>query len=297
MKNYYDILGVSESASTEEIKKAYRKLSVKFHPDKNENDDYFSEMFKVINEAHAVLSDPKKRLSYDQRLHLNTDTNSPTIVITNELIQAACLIVASNTASVSLLQRKLNVGYNKAGNLLDELACLGIVNSLNGTATRTVLVNENGLKHILSTETNRSNLPDVDQYLTKFKEVNQTASRPKYQRKTQSVWAGVVRWRRIKRTLLVIDILLIVFLVADPKLPALGEQRQGKVIARTGLNLRLQPNAQSNVIVAIPSNEKVIIIQPEGPQAEIAGNKANWVRVRYKKHEGWVWGRFIKEIN
>lgn len=224
------------------------------------------------------------------------DTN-PTVVITNELIEAACLIVASNTASVSLLQRKLNVGYATACNLLDKLAHLGIVNPFNGAATRTVLVNESGLKHILSTETNGANLPDVEGCLSKFKETNRTSSQPKYQSVALNVWKGVARWRRIKRTLLVMDIFLVVFLVTDPKLPTLSKQRQGKVIARTGLNLRLQPNAQAKVIVAIPSNEKVIILQSEAPQAEFAGNRANWVRVRYRKYEGWVWGRFIKEIN
>lgn len=62
MKNYYDILGVSETAGADEIKKAYRKLSVKFHPDKNENDDYFSEMFKIINEA--TMSFPTQSEGY-----------------------------------------------------------------------------------------------------------------------------------------------------------------------------------------------------------------------------------------
>lgn len=297
MKNYYDILGVSENASTEEIKKAYRKLSVKFHPDKNENDEYFSEMFKAINEAHSILSDPNQRLSYDSRLRPNNDTKSPSIVITDELIEAACLIVANNTASTSLLQRKLKIGYNRAGSLIDELCHLGIVSSFNGTATRTLLVNEYGLKNILSTKTSGLNLNLIDQYLSKFKVVNQPSNSTKYNDSTQNVWTNVAKWRRIKFTLLAIDVLLVVILMANPKLPSSSEQQTGRVMAQTGLNLRLQPNSQSDIVVSIPSNEKVIIIERNGPQAVIGGKTANWIKVRYKKNEGWVWGGFIKETN
>ncbi len=62
---YYKILGVSKDASTEEIKRAYRKLAVKYHPDKNPGDKAAEAKFKEISEAYAVLSDPKKRQEYD----------------------------------------------------------------------------------------------------------------------------------------------------------------------------------------------------------------------------------------
>ena len=64
-KDYYDILGVSKSASDPEIKRAYRKLAMKFHPDKNPNKKEAEERFKEINEAYAVLSDKEKRKQYD----------------------------------------------------------------------------------------------------------------------------------------------------------------------------------------------------------------------------------------
>lgn len=63
MKDYYKILGVSESATEEEIKKAYRKLALKYHPDKSGGDD---KKFKEINEAYQVLSSREKRLQYDR---------------------------------------------------------------------------------------------------------------------------------------------------------------------------------------------------------------------------------------
>lgn len=64
-KDYYKILGVSKSASTDEIKKAYRKLALKYHPDQNKGDKASEERFKEINEAYAVLSNPEKRKQYD----------------------------------------------------------------------------------------------------------------------------------------------------------------------------------------------------------------------------------------
>jgi curved DNA-binding protein len=65
-KDYYKILGVSKTASTEEIKKAYRKLAVKYHPDKNQGNKAAEEKFKEANEANDVLSDPEKRKKYDE---------------------------------------------------------------------------------------------------------------------------------------------------------------------------------------------------------------------------------------
>jgi len=65
-KDYYKILGVAKTASQDEIKKAYRKLAMKYHPDKNPGDKVAEEKFKEIGEANEVLSDPEKRKLYDQ---------------------------------------------------------------------------------------------------------------------------------------------------------------------------------------------------------------------------------------
>lgn len=68
-RDYYEVLGVSKNASDDEIKKAYRKLAVKYHPDRNPGDKAAEAKFKEINEAHEVLSDKQKRARYDQFGH------------------------------------------------------------------------------------------------------------------------------------------------------------------------------------------------------------------------------------
>src|SRR5918912_949228 len=65
-KDYYDILGVKKTATEEEIKKAYRNLAKKYHPDKNKGNKEAENKFKEISEAYAVLSDKEKREQYDR---------------------------------------------------------------------------------------------------------------------------------------------------------------------------------------------------------------------------------------
>lgn len=75
--DYYDVLGVKKSASGSEVKTAYRKLALKWHPDKNQSKKKEAEeKFKKINEAYQVISDPKKRKTYDQFGHAAFDPSS-----------------------------------------------------------------------------------------------------------------------------------------------------------------------------------------------------------------------------
>ncbi|MBQ2659872.1 DnaJ domain-containing protein [Candidatus Saccharibacteria bacterium] len=75
-RDYYEVLGVSKNASDDEIKKAYRKLAVKYHPDKNPGDKVAEEKFKEVSEAHEVLSDKQKRARYDQFGHAGVGGNA-----------------------------------------------------------------------------------------------------------------------------------------------------------------------------------------------------------------------------
>ena len=75
-RDYYTVLGVNRDASDDDIKKAYRKLAMKHHPDRNPDDKASEEKFKEAKEAYEVLSDPKKRAAYDQFGHAGVDPSA-----------------------------------------------------------------------------------------------------------------------------------------------------------------------------------------------------------------------------
>lgn len=75
-RDYYEVLGVAKSASDDEIKKAYRKLAIKYHPDKNPDDKKAEEMFKEAAEAYEVLSNPEKRQRYNQFGHAGVGSSA-----------------------------------------------------------------------------------------------------------------------------------------------------------------------------------------------------------------------------
>ncbi len=74
-RDYYEVLGVDKNAGADDIKKAYRKLAMKYHPDRNPGDKEAEEKFKEANEAYEVLSNPDKKSRYDQFGHAGTDPN------------------------------------------------------------------------------------------------------------------------------------------------------------------------------------------------------------------------------
>ena len=76
-RGYYEVLGVDKSASADEIKKAYRKLAIKYHPDKNPGDKEAEEKFKEAAEAYSILSDADKKARYDQFGHAGVDGAAP----------------------------------------------------------------------------------------------------------------------------------------------------------------------------------------------------------------------------
>ena len=68
-RDYYEVLGVSRNASAEELKKAYRKVAMKYHPDRNQGDKQAENKFKEASEAFEILGDQEKRSRYDQFGH------------------------------------------------------------------------------------------------------------------------------------------------------------------------------------------------------------------------------------
>ena len=75
-RDYYEVLGVDKTVSADEIKSAYRKMAIKYHPDRNPGDKDAETKFKEINEAYSVLSDPEKKKMYDQFGHAGVDPNA-----------------------------------------------------------------------------------------------------------------------------------------------------------------------------------------------------------------------------
>src|SRR4030042_6363530 len=75
-RDYYEILGVNKDANDDEIKKAYRKLAMKFHPDRNPDNPKAEEHFKEAKEAYEILADANKRAAYDQFGHAGVDPQS-----------------------------------------------------------------------------------------------------------------------------------------------------------------------------------------------------------------------------
>jgi len=75
-RDYYEILGVARTATDEELKKAYRRLAMKFHPDRNQGDDSAEAKFKEAKEAYEILSDPQKRAAYDQFGHAGVNQHA-----------------------------------------------------------------------------------------------------------------------------------------------------------------------------------------------------------------------------
>jgi curved DNA-binding protein CbpA len=108
--DYYSILGINENANNTEIKKKYRSLAIKFHPDKGGD----PEQFKQISEAYQILSDSRKRKEYDNKLTENLFTNSDNpIYIFNELFN------------------KPNTNINMMNNLFENLFTVSLDNFYN----------------------------------------------------------------------------------------------------------------------------------------------------------------------
>jgi len=103
-RDYYDVLGVAKTATDQELKSAYRRLAVRYHPDKNPNDETAEEKFKEAAEAYTVLSDGEQRRRYDRFGHAGVSSGAA-------LTGVRPVSVASKTSSETCLA---SVTYSEA---------------------------------------------------------------------------------------------------------------------------------------------------------------------------------------
>ena len=97
-RDYYEVLGVGRNASAAEIKKAYRKLAKKYHPDTNPNDKQAEEKFKEVSEAYDVLGDEEKRKMYDQFGHAAFSEGGAVIMATARIMETDTVSSVSTVA-------------------------------------------------------------------------------------------------------------------------------------------------------------------------------------------------------
>src|SRR6187401_2708776 len=127
-RDYYEVLGVERNAAGEEIKRAYRKLAVKFHPDKNPDDPHAEEKFKELGEAYDVLMDPDKRAAYDRFGHAAFTQGGPVSVAADFMIHSKYSEKYSAAAELAaeFLRRSLAAGPGHA-------PMIGVVGRICGT--------------------------------------------------------------------------------------------------------------------------------------------------------------------
>src|ERR1700761_6600429 len=101
-RDYYDVLGIPKGSSADEIKKAYRKMAIKYHPDKNEGDKAAEDKFKEAAEAYEVLSTPEKRQRYDQFGHAaNAHSASLAIYLAVVVVRLMAFLAAAGKAAAA----------------------------------------------------------------------------------------------------------------------------------------------------------------------------------------------------
>jgi len=136
-KNYYQILGLATTCTDAEIKIAYRKLAVKFHPDKNQNDKYFEERFKELQEAYEVLSNPTTRSDYDIKIGKKTaQQQAPPKKTSGETKKEQGSTPQSLAADIEAIYQKLKwtepeqINYNELLKLIDSVLNENLVTQL-----------------------------------------------------------------------------------------------------------------------------------------------------------------------
>ena len=127
-RDYYEVLGVSKDASADEIKKAYRKLAIQYHPDKNPGDKTAEEKFKEAAEAYDVLSNADKRARYDRYGHAGLDGFGGGLRLSSLVLQQVMLLTTQQSSMEHGMPEQLRIS------LATTMHALSFLHSLVQTA-------------------------------------------------------------------------------------------------------------------------------------------------------------------
>jgi curved DNA-binding protein CbpA len=294
--DHYKILEISPSAKPDEIKRAYRSLSLKYHPDKNGGDRLMAEKFLAVKDAYELLSDESKRLIYDADYHnLNYNKSKERDPL---FMDAAKIVMIYQSCSLSLLKLELGIKTERAKELIDELEKEGIVAPLKGP-TRLVLLKKEEFEYkynvVIPPNFRSSNIKDED-YIV----------RPANYKKEKK---PIKIFKRIRQLIVLSALVFLVYHYWEPikaewdilyeehlsEYFSSSSDKTGRVVAASGLKMRANPDVNSGLISVIPNNTEITILDTNGPEQSISGRTAKWFEIRYSGKTGWVWGGYIQE--
>lgn len=295
MKNFYEVLGVPNSASKAEIKQAYKKLSMKVHPDKNGNDPFFNDLFKNINEAYSTLIDERKKVLYDKSIndnqnfqYENEDIYEEEEKTLNSLIfDAASIFIVNKKIEVELLTKYLDADTAFAFQLIDQLNTIGIIDANDWNQKRLVKDRVDAIKIF------RSQINDFDE--SNFIKIYNLHSKISVDQKPKK--KANINFKILALFLLILGcgfFFFKKFTTSENK--NLTNLKSGIVTAKKGLKLRKEPNLNSKTLKVIKPGKVVKIISKTDSKEIINGNLNNWILVYANETEGWVWGYYIKEV-
>jgi curved DNA-binding protein CbpA len=305
MKNYYDLLGLSQQASKEDIKRAYRRLSIKFHPDKNAGEAFFAEMFKQINEAQEILTDDTKRSRYDRQLnaHLNQES---TLAAEQQRIRR----------EQENLRRAQAEQERRAAQLREQERDFQRQQAAKGTSSsyqqQEKALSEEKQRLQAAQEAINKTRVEQERKATELREQEQglrqrsnrtiqsaipLAAKPQRPRRSDE-WSKTRRWKGMTRLLWIVIVGLCIYIWYGPrKLHYFRpEGTDAFIIAPRGVYLRATPSVTGEKKMSLLKYSYVKLTAEKGPTQRIEHREAKWYKVQRDTTTGWVWGGYIEKI-